>query len=231
MEGFMDILGLWVGGLLTLAIFSFLYKDNPVYKAAEHLFVGVAAGYTVAKTFWDVFHKNVWLKFGELGNPEMTGTEEFWTYLLVIPVLVGCLFFFRFHAKSAWISRWAIAFIVGAYAGVNLTGYFQSDLIVQTEATFLVLDPDLGVSPGAPAQGLTSVLLFQLPILIGVLATLTYFFFSKPHTGFVGVTARTGIYFLMAAFGASFGYTVMARISLFIGRIQYIFGEWLGVVS
>jgi hypothetical protein len=37
--------------------------------------------------------------------------------------------------------------------------------------------------------------------------------------------ARVGIYFLMVSFGAAFGYTVMARMSLLIGRfdelIQY----------
>ncbi len=31
--------------------------------------------------------------------------------------------------------------------------------------------------------------------------------------------ARTGIVFLMISFGAAFGYTVMARMSLLIGRL------------
>ena len=38
-------LGIWVSALLTLAIYSFLYKDNPFYKLAEHIFVGVSTGY------------------------------------------------------------------------------------------------------------------------------------------------------------------------------------------
>ena len=35
-----EIISAWVFVLLTLCIFSFLYKDNPFYKAAEHLYVG-----------------------------------------------------------------------------------------------------------------------------------------------------------------------------------------------
>ena len=35
------ILGGWIAVFLTLGIFSYLYKDNPFYKIAEHLFVGV----------------------------------------------------------------------------------------------------------------------------------------------------------------------------------------------
>ena len=46
-----------------------------------------------------------------------------------------------------------------------------------------------------------------------------YFFFSIEHVGPIRVAARTGILFLMIAFGAAFGYTVMARMSLLIGRM------------
>ena len=34
-----------VAAFLVLSIYSFLYKDNPFYKFAEHLVVGVSAGY------------------------------------------------------------------------------------------------------------------------------------------------------------------------------------------
>jgi len=40
-----DEIGIWAAALLTLAIFSFLYKENPIYRFAEHLLVGVSAGY------------------------------------------------------------------------------------------------------------------------------------------------------------------------------------------
>ena len=52
--------GIWVGAALTLCIFSFLYKDNPFYKFAEHLFVGVSAGYFIILRFWTVIVANLW---------------------------------------------------------------------------------------------------------------------------------------------------------------------------
>jgi hypothetical protein len=55
---------------------------------------------------------------------------------------------------------------------------------------------------------------------------LIYFYFSKEHRGAFGQTARIGIYFLMVTFGASFGYTVMSRMSLLIGRIDFLITEW-----
>ncbi|GAI60092.1 unnamed protein product, partial [marine sediment metagenome] len=36
----------WIAAILTLSIYSFLYRDNIFYKFAEHLFVGVSVGYS-----------------------------------------------------------------------------------------------------------------------------------------------------------------------------------------
>ena len=44
-----DVLGAWVGISLTMAILSFLYGDHPFYKFAEHLLIGVAIGYIIAR--------------------------------------------------------------------------------------------------------------------------------------------------------------------------------------
>jgi len=73
----------------------------------------------------------------------------------------------------------------------------------------------MGVDLASPQSGINTIIL-----LIGVVSVLFYFFFSVEHTGPGMVTARTGIYFLMIAFGAAFGYTVMSRMSLLIGRFR-----------
>ncbi|HOU72713.1 MAG TPA: hypothetical protein PLB85_04955, partial [Candidatus Syntrophosphaera sp.] len=62
-------------------------------------------------------------------------------------------------------------------------------------------------------------------IFIGTIAVLLYFFFSKAHTGVYGKFVSIGKWFMMVGFGASFGLTVMARISLLIGRIQFLVND------
>jgi hypothetical protein len=62
-------------------------------------------------------------------------------------------------------------------------------------------------------------------------STLIYFYFSKPHKGVLGGIATLGIWFIMVSFGAHFGYTVMARVSLLIGRVQFLVITWLGLVD
>ena len=69
----------------------------------------------------------------------------------------------------------------------------------------------------------------NIVLIIGVLSVLAYFFFSKEHTGSYGRFCKLGIYFLMFSFGASFGYTVMARVSLLIGRVTFLLYDWLHI--
>ena len=77
-----------------------------------------------------------------------------------------------------------------------------------------------------PWLGISNIIMF-----IGVITTITYFYFSKQHRGLLGKSARVGIVYIMLAFGASFGYTVMARISLLIGRMQFLLHDWLGIIK
>ncbi len=208
-------LGVWIAAFLTLGIFSFLYRDNPVYKLCEHLFVGVSAGYWVVLTFWSVVMPNL---FDPMIDGIRRGSPEGW--LLLIPLVLGVMLFSRFFPKGDWLSRWPIALILGVYPALRITGFGQGDFVEQLHGTILPFwsTPSFWVSVN------------NVILVVGLLATLVFFFFSKEHTGPLGGVAKVGIYFLMVSFGASYGYTVMARISLLIGRVMFLLDNWLGLI-
>ncbi|MEK7869885.1 MAG: hypothetical protein AAB271_06080 [Nitrospirota bacterium] len=204
------IIGAWVATGLTLFIFSFLYKDNPLFKLAENLYVGVSVGYTIVKTYDTVIVHLIW-------KPIVENQE--WT--LLIPVAIGLLMLTRYVPKAAWLSRYAFAFIVGVGAGLAIPRTVSSFILKQIEDTvrpLLMLVPGDGVTFSwnlmNPASSVNVII-----VLIGVSSVLFYFFFSVEHSGPGKAVARTGVLFLMIAFGAAFGYTVMARMSLLIGRL------------
>ena len=68
-------------------------------------------------------------------------------------------------------------------------------------------------------------------IVLGVAASLSYFFFSWESKGVLAVPSKIGRIVMMITFGAAFGNTVMGRMSLLIGRLQYLWGTWLGVMK
>ena len=274
------IIGAWVATGLTLFIFTFLYKDNPLFKLAENLYVGVSVGYTIIKTYDTVVVQLIWKPIVENGE-----------WALLVPVAIGTLMLTRYVPKAAWISRYAFAFIVGVGSGLAIPRTISSFILKQIEDTvrpLIILPFDkaseiifssrmalafalvlslvlviallyvlvrLGVAKLSGTLQLTITVLAvcvavilryllklnnlngtswllsylepitqvfdinSIVVLLGVSCVLFYFFFSVEHTGPGKVVARTGIMFLMIAFGAAFGYTVMARMSLLIGRL------------
>jgi hypothetical protein len=180
-----------------------LYKDNPFYKFAEHLLVGVSVGYVLVIAL----NSTVMPK---LINPVFK--EGRFDY--IVPGILGLFMLVRFFPKIAWLSRISIALIIGAGAGVAIPATIQAKIFAQMQATMINF---------ASVNGII--------VFVGVATTLAYFFFSKEHKGWFGATARVGTWFLMIFFGATFGYTVMSRISLLIGRMHFLLGDVLHLIK
>ena len=184
--------------LMTLAIFSFLLGDNPVYKFAERLWVGVSTGYWTMLLFHTSFVDKVW-------DPIVHQHQ----FLYLIPTALGILMWFRISPKLGWLSRYALAFYIGISTGVFIPLAFKTSIFLQVEGAVRPIHADIA--------GLNYVL-----VLIGFVCSLAYFFFSRPHTGAFGVLSKVGIYTLMVGFGAGFGLTVMGRVALVVQRVIFL---------
>jgi len=200
-----EIFQIWIAAFFTLALFSFLYRDNPCYRLAEHVFAGLSAGYEVGLIWNSVIIQ-------QMIDPMFTG-GEWW---LVFPGLLGVLMFARFTRDYHWVSRIPLAFVMGTTAGIFLLSELHGKVLPQVQSTMRSVNP---------SEGIGGVVL-SLLIIVGVISTLIYFYFSKEHKGVLGGVAKLGIWFIMVSFGAHFGYTVMARISLLIGRVQFLIYDW-----
>ena len=234
----MDILGAWIAVFLTLAIFSFLYKDNPFYKIAEHLFVGVSAGYWMSFNFWTQIQPNL---FGRLWPSRHYSDDSIWYgvydllglaagsifpdggidmghdmhLIYLLPMALGFMMLLSIYKPLNWMARWGIAYTVGMAAGLRAYGILNSNVLGQVKNTII---PVIGTE--LPFFSLTGDSYFNnLIILVGTVTGLLYFYFSREQTGAFGKVTKIGIYFLMISFGASFGFAVMGRISLLIGRL------------
>ena len=196
-------IGTLIAAFLTLCIFSFLYKDNPFYKFAEHLLVGISVGYILVIALNTTVTPTLIIPIFQEGK-----------FIYIIPGILGLFMFARFLPKYVWLSRISIALIIGAGAGVAIPATMQAKILAQMQAS---------MTDFATVDGII--------IFIAVATTLAYFFFSKEHKGAFGGAARVGIFFIMITFGASFGYTVMSRMSLLIGRMDFLLGDWLGMIG
>lgn len=196
----------WIAAFLTLAILTFLYKDNPVFRFAENVFAGVSLGYFVGIVLNQTLKPNLYI-------PLKTDFRGNWD--LLIAAAIGVLLYFRYIPKVAWMSRFSLAIYIGYYVGVNMLQKLQGEVLPQMQSAL------------KPINGFNTASLNNLLVFIGVMTVLCYFFFSKKHEGAFGRIATVGIWFLMISFGAAFGYTVMGRVSLLIGRLNFLVNGWL----
>ncbi|OYD17369.1 hypothetical protein CH330_00350 [candidate division WOR-3 bacterium JGI_Cruoil_03_51_56] len=202
-------LWVWVGALLTLFVFSFLFGDNPFYKFAEHLYVGVSVGYMIAIYYWNFFKP-------DLIEP-LFGRGEL---ILIVPLILGLCYLAIFIQKFSWVVRIPMGFVLGWGSGIAIPAVLQANVIKQIQGSLIT------------SQTLAhwNTFVWSIVVLIGVITTVIYFFFSREQKGSLKVVANIGIIYIMIGFGASFGYTVMARISLLLGRLQFLLRDWLGVI-
>jgi hypothetical protein len=206
-----------VGALLTLCIFSFLWRDNPFYKFAEHLFVGISLGYNIAITWHSTVYPSL---FQPLFMSPLSQVSVGQKVLLVIPMLLGLMYFTAFIPKVGWMMRIPMGLIMGYGMGIFIPGAVQTSIVKQIQGSLL--------TPTMLTRW--DLLLFGVISLVGVVCSVIYFFFSREHKGALKLASETGIIYLMVGFGASFGYTVMSRMSLLIGRFQFLLRDWLGVI-
>lgn len=196
------------GVFVTIFIYSFLWKENPLSRAVEHLFIGLAAVFTLA------------------GMYDAAATQAYWgtnrivegNFIWLIPVLISLMYFFFFSKKYFFLYRYPVSVVAGIMAGMMICGMIQSNFLVQIQSTVTLPLVGEGVWEGWPPPGLDSII-----IIIGIITALSFFFFTWEHRGALGISTRIGRYFLMATFGAAYGGTVMARMSLFIGRLRFLY--------
>lgn len=196
-----EALGTWIGAFLTLCIFSFLYRDNPFFRLAESLFAGISLGYYIGIVAVNTLRPN-------LIQPLASDFAGNWD--LCIPLVLGLNLYTRFVPRIRWLSRISLAAYIAYFVGINMVQKLQGEVVPQIGAT--ILNPIGG--RWTPIDNLV--------VIVGVLTVLVYFYFSIEHRAAVGAVSRVGVWFLMLGFGAAFGYTVMGRISLLIGRMNYL---------
>ena len=203
-----DSIWVVIAFVLTIMVYSYLLGDNPLYRLAVHVFIGSSVAYAVVVVIHGVLEPLllVPLTSGETGEK----------LLAVVPLLLGLLLWAKLKTSWAWLGNFSVAFLLGVGAALAIGGALFGSILPQAKATVIATN----------LSGLGNGLI----IVIGTLSTLLYFHFvtsaegglSGIGAGFVRAWARFGRWFIMIAFGAIFANMVMARISLLIGRVQFL---------
>ncbi|MFQ3549325.1 MAG: hypothetical protein SNJ70_06205 [Armatimonadota bacterium] len=192
---------IWCGALCTLAIYSILYAENKFYRFFEHIFIGLATGYGLYFVWAQLLYPRWWI-------PMVSEGKWYWIFV----ALPGSMFYFIYSKKHMWISRIIFGLLMGLAAGQMFREFA------------LIVFPQIGASMKPLfGDGVSIVNSFNAVVFYIVLfVCIMYFFFSYEHKSNASKKInRLGRWFLMIGFGTIFGATVMGRMTLFIGRVDF----------
>ena len=183
----------WFSILLTLACLSLMYKENPAYSAAEHIYIGLCAGHFFVLAFNNI--KNMGVTPLTKGN-----------MLVLIPIILGVMLYSRFDPKIRWIARYPLSFLTGLGVAMTIRGSIPAQLVPQVRAAMV------------PLNSLDNVIMS-----VSTLAVLIFFLFTRSSLVPVsGQISKFGRWIMMVAFGASFGGAVMGAMTLLSGRVRFL---------
>jgi hypothetical protein len=205
----LDLITGGISFLLTLMVLSYLIGDNPAFRVAVYLFVGVAAGYAAAVVCRQVLYQHLIVSLAS-GN-----------FLMIIPLVMGLLLLFKISPRTSRLGTPSMAFMVGVGAAVTIGGAVMGTIFPQTWASITKFD----MSAAGPTwlEPLTDAIF----MLVGTVATLVYFHFgakataSGPKRGkLVNGLSWIGQIFIAITFGVLFAGVFMAAMTALIKSLS-----------
>ena len=207
-----DLIAGVIAFLFTLMILSYLIGDNPLFRIAVYIFVGISAGYVGVVAFWQVIWPDVVV-------PAMAGTN---LQLLAVPVLLAGLLIMKAWPPFSRLGMPAMGLMVGTGAAVAIGGAVTGTLLPQVSATINAF--------GAQRVSSLSALLDAVFILAGVVTSLVYFHFGARASAdgtvrrfsVVEVIAFVGSIFVAITLGVLFAGIYAAALTALIERLHFL---------
>lgn len=209
-----EVLSAFIGFILTMMVFSYLIGDNPLFRVAVYIFIGVASGYAAAVVWNSVLTPKL---FVPLSDPNKL-------VLLAVPLLLSISLLTKLSPRISWMGNFAMAVLVGVGAATALGGALRGTLIPQAQASMEALNFRTASSG--------SMAIFQViegfVMLAGTILTLAYFQFSAKRTvdgsvkrnAILEAMAWLGRIFISITFGVLFAGVYMAALTAMIERLS-----------
>ena len=214
-----ELFAVWIAAILTLMVYSYLLADNPLYRLAQHLFVGSSVGYAAVVVIHNVLRPR-------LLEPLLDDATGNWPY--VLPLLLGLLLLTKARDNTAWLGNSSMAFLFGVGAALAIGGALIGSFLPQIQASWVSVLPS---TAGGATAAVNNILM-----TVGTISTLSYFYFTmgarkNRGSSLLRFGSTVGRWVLLITFGAIFGNRVMAYVSLLIERVHFLLGDWLGLVG
>jgi hypothetical protein len=212
-----EVISGFIGLILTLLVFSYLIGDNPLFRFAIYLFIGVSSGYAAFAAWQYVLWPRLFSPFLlQVGNLNQL-------ILLAVPAVLSLSLLAKLSPRTSWMGNFAMAVLVGVGAATAVGGALMGTLVPQAQAA--MNEFGRGSATGAAIL----VRLIQAAIMfLGTILTLAAFQFtvgrapdgSAKKNGFLTGLGTAGRVFISITLGVLFAGVYMASLTAMIERLS-----------
>jgi hypothetical protein len=198
---YQELLAAWFFAFFSLAILSYLWKVNYVYRIAETFSVAALTAHTLVTTYTGSIE-------GSCVIPLLSGN-----IIRILPLIFGLMVFTRLSRTYGWISRYPTSLLAGVGTGILFGTTFDAQILTQIAMT----------ASAFVEQSMISA----LAIFVSTITVLTYFIYTHEHTGPLGISARFGRIFTMFSFGLNYAAELIWYLTLVVGLFIRLIDVWI----
>lgn len=210
----MDVVWVFVSFVLTLLVFSYIFGDNPLFRVATYLFVGVVAGYVALIAFEQVLWPSLII-------PLIKGN-----WLVLVPLGLSALLLLKVYPPLARYGSLPMAFLVGVAAAVAIGGAVFGTILGQVQGAA----NDFSAPASSDPQGSLMRIVEGAILLLGTITTLVYFQFganltpggSAGRPALIETLSKTGQLFIAITLGSLFAGVFLAALTALIERMDFL---------
>lgn len=242
-----DLIAAFLATVLTIMVLTYLIGDNPLFKIAMHLLIGVSAGYAGAIAMRNVLRPGlidpILDAFDEAGLTGLLDPQLIVT--VIIPWALVLLLFLKVAPSTARYGTVSMALLVGVGAAVVVGGAITGAIVPLTLASMNPLGGQQVASAASGASGLERFLDVFI-VLLGTLTALFYFRFSVRSSGGeaplavvsglsvpgpLSIFRGIGKGFIAITFGVMYAGAVAATLIVLAERLQFMWNTLSGLIT
>jgi hypothetical protein len=193
-----DLVGALLGFLLTVAVFSYIWGDNAIFRIVVHLFIGVTAGYVAI-----VVIQNIILP--QMIFPFIEGDRNAKIFALLFLIL-GTLMMTKISPRLTKLGNPAMAYLVGVGAAAAVGGAVIGTVFPQSSASMRVF-----------ADQSTTLLYFHFGIRRRGGEDQT-----SQRPAWLESISGVGQFFIAVTFAALFSGVYLAAVTALIERMSFL---------
>jgi hypothetical protein len=191
----------WIQAFMIMGETSVHFKETPWHRIVEYTMIGYSSGYVLGTNFAALSKQFSGLVQGDI--------------LVIIPILIGLLFYTRFIRSVRYLNRWPLAIMMATTLGTAVSG--ESATIFNAITGTMKLATNAVTNPS------------NIVFAISTLTVLSYFIFTREQKGPLKYTVQVGRAFIMLAFGVAYSALVIGKGTAFVEMMRILLWKWLEI--